>query len=200
MKLLRLTLRNFRQFKGEQELHFADLDSRNVTVIHAENGFGKTALLNALLWGFYGHEGLAADLSGKDSILNKSVAASSLPEDEKVAEVEIRFEHDRHKYRLIRSLSYNQQRADSRKTQLTLEVTRDGQTFPDRLPQQRIRSMIPEGIAPLIFFNGEGIDRLAMEESSDKVREAIRQMLGLSLLQQTVEDLRHQSVRGRFRT
>lgn len=201
MKLLRLTLRNFRQFKGEQELHFADLEGRNVTVIHAENGFGKTALLNALLWGFYGHEGLAADLSGKDSILNKSVAASTLPEDEKVAEVEIRFEHDRHKYRLIRSLSYNQQRADSRKTQLTLEVIRDGQTFrADRLPQQRIRSMIPDGIAPLIFFNGEGIDRLAMEESSDKVREAIHQMLGLSLLQQTVEDLRHQSVRGRFRT
>lgn len=200
MKLLRLTLRNFRQFRGEQELYFADLDERNVTIIHAENGFGKTALLNALLWGFYGHDGLTSDFAGKDSILNKSVAASSIPEVEKVAEVEISFEHEGHKYRLIRSLPYLQEKADSRKTQLTLEVNRDGQTFTDRLPDQKIRSIIPKGIAPLIFFNGEGIDRLAMEESADQVREAIRQMLGLSLLQQTAEDLRHQNVRGRFRT
>jgi DNA sulfur modification protein DndD len=200
MKLLRLTLRNFRQFRGEQELYFADLDERNVTIIHAENGFGKTALLNALLWGFYGHEGLTSDFAGKDSILNKSVAASNVPESDKVAEVEIRFEHEGHRYRLQRSLSHLQEKADSRKTLLTLDVTRDGQTFADRLPQQKIRSILPEGIAPMIFFNGEGIDRLAMEESADKVRDAIRQMLGLSLLQQTAEDLRHQNVRGRFRT
>lgn len=200
MKLLRLTLRNFRQFRGEQELYFADLDERNVTVIHAENGFGKTALLNALLWGFYGNDGLTSDFAGKDSILNKTVAASSIPEADKIAEVEISFEHEGHKYRLMRSLSYLQEKADSRKTLLTLEVNRDGQTFTERLPDQKIRSIIPKGIAPLIFFNGEGIDRLAMEESADQVREAIRQMLGLSLLQQTAEDLRHQNVRGRFRT
>jgi len=200
MKLLRLTLRNFRQFRGEQALYFADLDERNVTVIHAENGFGKTALLNALLWGFYGHEGLTSDFAGKDSILNKTVAASSIPDVEKTTEVEISFEHEGHKYRLMRSLPYLQEKADSRKTLLTLEVNRDGQTFTERLPDQKIRSIIPKGIAPLIFFNGEGIDRLAMEESADQVREAIRQMLGLSLLQQTSEDLRHTSVRGRFRT
>jgi DNA sulfur modification protein DndD len=200
MKLHRLTLRNFRQFRGEQELYFADNEERNVTVIHAENGFGKTALLNALLWGFYGHDGLTADFSGKDSILNKSVAASSLPESEKVAEVEIRFEHEGHRYRLIRTLSGAQEKDDPKKTQLTLEVVRDGQTFHDRLPDQKIRSIIPKGIAPLIFFNGEGIDRLAMEESADQVREAIRQMLGLDLLKVTADDLRHNSVRGRFRT
>lgn len=200
MKLLRLTLRNFRQFRGEQALYFADLDERNVTIIHAENGFGKTALLNALLWGFYGSDGLTADFSGKDSIVNKTVAASSRPDDEKVAEVEIRFEHEGLRYRLIRTLSAVQERADSRKTLLTLEVNRDGQTFVDRLPDQKIRSILPKGIAPLIFFNGEGIDRLAMEESADQVRAAIRQMLGLDLLEKTAEDLRHQSVRGRFRT
>jgi len=41
----------FRQFRGRQEIVFSNLQSRNVTLIHAENGFGKTALLNALLWG-----------------------------------------------------------------------------------------------------------------------------------------------------
>ena len=53
MILQELTVNNFRQFKGEQNLKFAGLGQQNVTVIHAENGFGKTALLNALHWGFW---------------------------------------------------------------------------------------------------------------------------------------------------
>jgi len=54
MILERLVLENFRQFKGRQELVFSDLRERNVTVVHAENGFGKTTLLKALLWAFMG--------------------------------------------------------------------------------------------------------------------------------------------------
>ena len=42
MILERLVLENFRQFKGRQELVFSDLRERNVTIVHAENGFGKT--------------------------------------------------------------------------------------------------------------------------------------------------------------
>jgi DNA sulfur modification protein DndD len=200
MKLLRLTLRNFRQFRGEQELYFADLDDRNVTIVYAENGFGKTALLNALMWGFYGHDGLTPEFQGKENIVNQTVAASSLQDKDKVAEVEIRFEHEGHRYRLLRSLPLLQERTDSSKTLLTLEVTRDGQTFTERLPEQRIRSIIPPAICPLLFFEGEGPSRFALEENAEQVRDAIRDMLGLSLLQAGAEDLRHSNVRGRFRT
>ena len=54
MILERIVLENFRQFKGRQEIVFSDLRERNVTVVHAENGFGKTTLLNAILWALYG--------------------------------------------------------------------------------------------------------------------------------------------------
>ena len=47
MILERLIVENFRQFRGRQEIVFADNRSRNVTLVHAENGFGKTTLLNA---------------------------------------------------------------------------------------------------------------------------------------------------------
>lgn len=75
MKLEKLILENFRQFRGRQEISFSTYDDRNITVIHAENGFGKTALLNALLWGFYGHEGLTEDVEQKDKIVNNTEAA-----------------------------------------------------------------------------------------------------------------------------
>ena len=58
MILERLVLENFRQFKGRQEILFSDLQEHNVTVVHAENGFGKTTLLKALLWALYGRDGL----------------------------------------------------------------------------------------------------------------------------------------------
>jgi len=54
MILKKIVLNNFRQFRGRQEIEFAEPGGNNVTVVHAENGFGKTALLNALHWGFWG--------------------------------------------------------------------------------------------------------------------------------------------------
>jgi DNA sulfur modification protein DndD len=201
MRLQRLTVRNFRPFRGEQTLHFSDYDDRNVTVVHAENGFGKSALLNALLWGFYGADGLSEGFTNKESILNQSVAADPrVPDTEKVAEVEISFLHDGSRYRLIRSLDYLQQQADARKTKLSLQFTLDGQTLTERLPEQKIRSILPKGIVPLIFFEGEGPSRFALDENSGEVELAIRQMLGLSLLQQTIDDLKHQNVIGRVRS
>ena len=48
MKILSLKMTNFRQFYGRQELHFSTDSKKNITLIHAENGVGKTALLNAI--------------------------------------------------------------------------------------------------------------------------------------------------------
>ena len=54
MKLIQLTMMDYRQFLGEQTLDFAQDGEANVTVIHGFNGSGKTALLNAFVWCLYG--------------------------------------------------------------------------------------------------------------------------------------------------
>ena len=53
MLLQKIILKNFRQFYGQQEIVFSSDTDKNVTLIHAENGVGKTTLLNAVLWCFY---------------------------------------------------------------------------------------------------------------------------------------------------
>src|SRR5687767_5170372 len=50
MRISSVKLNNFRQFYGQQELAFPTNGNKNVTLIHAENGFGKTSILNAVLW------------------------------------------------------------------------------------------------------------------------------------------------------
>jgi DNA sulfur modification protein DndD len=205
MKLEQLVLENFRQFKGRQEIIFSDHRDRNVTVVHAENGFGKTTILKALLWVLYGQSGLMG-ADGKDEdfekpgdIIHEGTAHRGGDPGLIAAVVKLTFRHDEARYVLTRRLTLAQQRFKPNDSDLTLEAMRDGQTFTQDRPQQRIHAIIPPGIAPFLFFNGERINYLAMERNSGQVTTAIHQMLGLKLLQTTIDDLKHQNVRGKLR-
>jgi len=202
----RLVLENFRQFKGRQELVFSDLRERNVTIVHAENGFGKTTLLKALLWGLYGRDGLMGtdgkpdDFEKPDRIIHEGLAHQAKDPNALAATVQLTFKHDTDRYILTRQLTLAQQKLNPKQTTLSLEVMRDGQTIALDRPQQRIEAIVPDGIRRFLFFNGERINYLAMEENSSQVTEAIQQMLGLKLLRTTIDDLRHQNVRGKLRS
>ncbi len=205
MILERLVLENFRQFKGRQEIVFSDLNERNVTIIHAENGFGKTTVLKALLWALYGRDGLMGadgkeeDFEKPDEIINEGEVHRGGDPGHIAATVQLTFKHDDSRYILTRKLTLAQQKLNPKQTDLSLEMMRDGQTFVLDRPQQRILAIVPEGISGFLFFNGERINYLAMERNSAQVTEAIHQMLGLRLLRTTIDDLKHQNVRGKLR-
>jgi len=204
MILERLTLENFRQFRGRQELVFSDLQNKNITIVHAENGFGKTTLLKGILWVLYGRDGLMGtdgkpdDFEKPDRIINEILEAKAGDPKEVKASVEVIFKHDEVRYILRRSISLAQQKLDPKKSDLSLELMRDGQTYKQDNPQKRIQAIVPSGIRKLLLFNGERINYLAMEQNSKEVSDAIHQMLGLRLLQTTVDDLGHQNVRGKL--
>ncbi len=208
MILERLVLENFRQFNGRQELVFSDLRERNVTIVHAENGFGKTTLLKALLWALYGRDGLMGadgkeeDFEKPDRIIHEGLAHRARDPNAVAASVQLTFKHDTDRYILTRQLTLAKQNLNPRQTTLTLEVMREGQTFreTDKQAQKLIQIIVPSGISRFLFFNGERINYLAMEKNSAQVTEAIQQMLGLKLLRTTIEDLRHQNVRGKLRS
>jgi DNA sulfur modification protein DndD len=199
MILERIVLENFRQFRGRQEVVFSDLRERNVTVVHAENGFGKTTLLNAVLWALYGSDGLDADdFENPDKLIYEGIAVHAKDPLKVSASVELTFKHDNDRYILNRKLTLADQLSDPRRAQPFLQVMKDGQTIPLDNPQRRIQAIVPDGIAKLLFFNGERINHLAMAKNSAEVTSAIHQMLGLKLLKTTIEDLQHANVRGKF--
>lgn len=191
MILEKVVIENFRQYFGRQEIVFATGTKKNVTVVHAENGFGKTALLNALLWGFYGFSGLTEDFELPEKIINEWVVENALDPNKAEAVVKIFFKHGRESYTLKRSLTLAQQNDDPKKTAMALEITlADGQTINEARPQLKLQSILPDGISPFLFFNGERIDQLSRATNSSKVTEAIHQMLGLKLLETTISDLK----------
>ncbi len=68
MILEEIRLKDFRCFYGESEIALSTDEARNVTIVYAENGVGKTTLLNALLWCFYGET--TSRFEKKGDILN----------------------------------------------------------------------------------------------------------------------------------
>jgi len=201
--LKKLTLENFRQYLGRQEIIFASGKQKNVTLIHGENGFGKTCFLNALLWGFYGHGGFTPDLPKPEQILPDSIRESSRRPEEEVARVSIIFDHGGETYSLNRTTTLAKERASKGEdSELELSVLKvDGQTINCASPreaQRIIDSILPPELRELLFFNGERIDHLAMEQNAEEISDAVRRMLGLKLLDDTIADLLSPNVRNRF--
>ncbi len=54
MLIENISLRNFRVYKGKNDLFLSINPEKHVTVISGQNGFGKTSLLTSLVWGLYG--------------------------------------------------------------------------------------------------------------------------------------------------
>nr|WP_298332448.1 DNA sulfur modification protein DndD [uncultured Christiangramia sp.] len=54
MKVQKITLHNFRIYKGENSIDFLTEKPENLTLIAGKNGYGKTTLLTSLVWAFYG--------------------------------------------------------------------------------------------------------------------------------------------------
>jgi DNA sulfur modification protein DndD len=203
MILKKLVLDNFRQYLGRQEIVFASQKQKNVTIIHGENGFGKTCFLNALLWGFYGADGLTKDLPKPEHIIPDTVRENSNDPTADISSIEISFKHGDREFSLVRSISLAEERASKgQSTDLNLSITHvDGQTTncDGREAQKIIDSILPRDLRELVFFNGERIDHLAMEESAVKVRDSVRGLLGLKLIDQAIEDLKSNNVRGKLK-
>ena len=88
MLLEKITIVDWRCFYREQEIEFASGADKNVTLIHAENGVGKTSLLNALLWCFYRKN--TARFEKPDDIINHQAVREGRNE----ASIAVEFSHD----------------------------------------------------------------------------------------------------------
>src|SRR5579862_4960591 len=137
MILRRISLKNFRQFFGEQSITVAPPGSRNVTLIHAENGVGKTTLLNALLWTFFGDT--TKRFEQKDRIVNFEAEA----EGDNLARVEIEFENDGSVYAAVRE-TWETPAKYKKITFEVIPIQRNGTRDPPiPNPERFVHSVIP---------------------------------------------------------
>ena len=102
MLLQKISITNFRQYKGTTEIIFSTDADRNVTVIMGENGTGKTTLAQAFMWVLYGE----TDFKVKE-LLNRDLRDNMIPGDEQQVKVELVVQDDVGKYyHIVRRQKY----------------------------------------------------------------------------------------------
>lgn len=179
MKILTLTLHNFRQFYDRQEIKFSTDPEKNITLIHAENGVGKTALLNAIKWCLF--EETTPNFPDRTKLLNHEAQA----EGEYYYSVDIEFEEEGVKYFCSRGINH----ANKPFFKILKDYGTGYQPITD--PSLFINTIIPKNMASYFFFQGEGVSSYARTTAGQNstVRNAIHDILGFKIAKQTLEDL-----------
>lgn len=181
MLLKKLKLINFRQFYGDTtEINFSTDPEKNITLIHGENGIGKTTILNAILWCLY--EKLTPNFKQPKEL----ICLQSIKEGGKSCRVELSFEYEKKDYVALRSFHNSMQT-----TFKLFEV--ENNNYKDDIPNQKafLNSILPEDMAEYFFFHGEGVSNINTENSGVKFRRAIRDILGFRLAETARDDLKH---------
>ena len=183
MKIISLKMKNFRQFYGEQEIKFSTDKDKNITLIHAENGVGKTALLNAIKWCLFGET--------TDNFKDPKILLNHSANEEKayVVFVEIAFVEDKKTYFCRRAIKGG--------NELVFQVWEDSRngrigSYPIDDPALFINTIVPKDMSQYFFFQGEGIGKITSAGSggNQKVKDAIHKILGFTTAQHTLDDLK----------
>lgn len=199
MELVRLTIENFRQFHGVQEIEFAAESEQNITVIHGSNGSGKTTLLNIFTWLFYD----TVTLPQPDNVASVRALAETDPGEEVTIRSELVFHHEGTRHRFARRQTIERDTGDELVgTQVDEEITLEyvdefGNSKQRENPSMAIKQIMPKRLREVFFFDGETIDKMVAEDQ-DQVQQAIRNIMGLEILDRGEKHLNY--VRREFQS
>ena len=190
MLLEKITIVNWRCFYGEQEIEFASGTDKNVTLIHAENGVGKTSLLNALLWCFYKRN--TARFEKPNDIINHQAAR----EGESKASIAVEFSHDDNLYQAQRF--YRSDVPTSQDKVIVTRISVDGSNEHIRTdPNLFLNSVLPSEMAGHFLFDGEHAEALTGKSDTSAISNAIKDILGCSFVVQSISAL--ESIEASYR-
>ncbi|MCG6136944.1 MAG: AAA family ATPase [Nostoc sp. LLA-1] len=192
MKLTSIKLCNFRSFYGTTpEIILAVGDILNTTIIHGNNGAGKTSLLNAFTWVLY--EKFSAAFASTEQLVNKRSIAEAQTGQAVECWVEVGWEHEGKRYRVQRSCRGYKNPNDftTGKTQLRMWVGGDdGKWYlPPQLPEDIINQILPASLHQYFFFDGERIEEIVRSDKKAEIAEATKIFLGVEVIDRSIRHL-----------
>lgn len=188
---------NFRQYAGKQSIEFSTDKEKNVTVLIGLNTSGKTTIIRAFEWCFYGKNGFEEPI-----LLNRDVRANMYMGNTQTTYVAVRFIHDETQYILKRSFTYvcSERRTEGDEVVVTLNkkpeenltleyLLQDGQTKTNverNNIEESIDRVLPKDLSDYFFFGGERISGIANRTDLSK---AVRGLMRLDILEHSIEHL-----------
>ena len=187
MIIKRLTLNNFGVYAGQNSFEFTS--DKPIVLVGGMNGRGKTTFLEAILLALYGSNSIAykeSNYSTYGKYLRSYINKSSWSQQ---ASVELEFvmrESTGREYVINRKWD-----SLSRRTAETITVKENGQysEFLTKNWAMFIENILPSALSSFYFFDGEKIAELAVDDTNVQMKESIRSMLGISVLDILKNDL-----------
>ena len=189
-------VKNFRQYQ-DVKIKFARSPSKNCTIIIGSNGAGKTNLLNAITWCFFGKE-LHVDSKYKGlPILNTTTLDESR---EGILELRVEIQliqSNGKKILVIRTVHFKKGKegnpievTDPHAFSVMRETERDwvGPIYGDDA-QYLIDNLIPPSIEEYFFFDGERMDDYFKESTGEDIRRAVFKISQLELFETLINHL-----------
>ncbi|AUT01085.1 ATP-binding protein [Nostoc sp. CENA543] len=192
MKLTSIKLCNFRSFYGKTpEMIISGGDVLNTTIIHGNNGAGKTSLLNAFTWVLY--EKFSAAFASTEQLVNKRAIAEAQPGQAVECWVEINWEHEGKRYNVKRQCRGYKNKTDFAlgKTELLMQVAGDDGRwyFPLQQPEEIIGQILPVSLHQYFFFDGERIEEIVRSDKKSEIAEATKIFLGVEVINRSIKHL-----------
>lgn len=206
MLLKKISLDNFRCFKGHHEMLFSTNNEKNVTLVLAENGTGKTTMVQAFQWILYSKVEEFNDKGLLNLVVKNEMEINSAVE----VRAEIELEHKNIDYKITRTQLYKKDafgivKGESPKLSISQKDKFGNTSFNDiNESLSIINGILPETLSKYFFFSGERIDTMSKEALKGKVNEfknAVQNILGLDVLNKAIEHLKPTlsgSVIGRY--
>lgn len=180
MIIKRLKLHNFGVYAGDNEFMFEG--KKPIVLVGGMNGRGKTTFLEAILLALYGSKSFAYSESKKRSYIQYLRSFVNKNADDKMCSVELEFEIDngvREHYLIKR-----QWNSISKKNIEEICVYKD-ETYSEFLTNNWpmfVESILPSALSSFFFFDGEKIAEMAVDGTNIQLKNAIRSMLGITVL------------------
>ncbi|MFD4906563.1 AAA family ATPase [Kitasatospora purpeofusca] len=186
MKLLKLTIENFRVFHGTQQLNLEVSQDKPALLIFGMNGAGKTTLLNAFTWALYGS--FSDDVEHQERVINDHSWAQTPFGGQVRASVKLEFEHEGLNFIVLRAVTAtkNAERQSPLPPKLTVTESEHGASKTVPNGQDRIQKILPEGLRQFFFFNGERMERMFTGDRTDEVQQAIKTLMGLEEIERAI--------------
>ena len=195
MKLKRLLMHNFMPYKGDAVLEFPQDESRNTLIVFGDNMRGKTSLLNAIRWTFYGY---AYGRHLRKIPLHLLPNREAVNEGKWVMETRIEFEANGSQYDLRRVATLKNWVAKPERPediQVDTYMQKDGAAIPGSEIDAEINQFSPEQVSRFFLFDGELLqeyEELLIEgsEHGKKIKDEIEKVLGVPALTNGRDDIR----------
>ena len=187
MIIKRLTLYNFGIYAGENTFLFTG--EKPVVLIGGLNGRGKTTFLSAILLSLYGDGSVAYKESGDKTYGQylRSYVNHDCWDRRTYVEMEFMVTSPDSAIYLVR----REWDALGKRTREQITVEKNGirDDFLTENWSMFVESILPSALAGFYFFDGEKIADMAVESTSPQLKESIRAMLGITVLDVLKNDL-----------